>query len=287
MVAVFLFYFVLATEEKKVFKTILEVAMFTETTCNIDWFTPRKEVVGESRSSKCYFTNTDGQNKITWSSSYQKCEEMNGNLLIIENLQEYEWIRQVLAVLVGDSEFSWYINAHSYIYNSKGTAWADGSLFNYTTILDHECEINSLASQDCGNESARCDCLEILQNGSFKRVFCDRDMNKGFICEMNAKNNMQLGNSFERKVIKFSPKCSKEIIDRDRWEQNELKINHTTYYYKFIEGSIAWNLAWHECRSEGSDLLWIENEDEFKWIGEKIRARKNLSPSSWWLNVRR
>ena len=135
---------------------------------------------------------------LTWFEALELCREEPGraSLLSIDSLTEIGWLVEQLHVIstsINQSksveEQRWYVNAHRYLYNMKGPAWASGRLvefdlpqrrrvtpkacFRHQTQFLAQGECFAVARNSSGTELVDVNCTEIEAS----RVICKRAIN--------------------------------------------------------------------------------------------------------------
>ena len=135
---------------------------------------------------------------LTWFEGLELCREETGraSLLSIDSLTEIDWlIGQLNAITASNNESKsvevqlWYVNAHRYLYNMKGPAWASGRLvgfdlpqrrrvtpktcFLHNTEFFSEGECFAVARNSSETELVDVNCTEI----EARRMICKRAIN--------------------------------------------------------------------------------------------------------------
>lgn len=111
---------------------------------------------------------------LTWFEALELCREEPGNssLLSLESLSEINWLVHQMNALSqyhsrSDEEYLWHVNAHRYLYNMKGSAWASGRLVGIDLPLFRRVEPKKCLRYSDSPFVGEGECFAIARNKSF------------------------------------------------------------------------------------------------------------------------
>ena len=226
----------------------------------------------------CYKWNWDRGAAGTWTGTRFHCRNLSAHLLWFDSTEEFELILQTLRTLInstgttdstGSAEKSVevYLNAHGYIYNVEGAAWATGDLLNQSRFGPS----TDFGSLSCERDSLRLDCYSLNASGHFRRRHCLDSLSARFICKRPENGSLFPGSPLLR-----PPECStctdrtnkfngsgwllssnQRITHRDALPfQTGFNVTRSNYFHvhtKLTEEKY-WYRAYHACRDLKSDL---------------------------------
>ena len=166
----------------------------------------------------CYKWNWDRGAGGTWTGTRFHCRNLSAHLLWFDSAPEFEFILQTLRILVINSTRSAdstnstgttnipeeaveiYLNAHLYIYNSTGAAWATGQLLEDRRFGD----FLDFSTRKCKSYmEPTADCFVLNQRGQISCRNCLDNLPARFVCKRPEK-----GSVFPGRPLLRPPECS-------------------------------------------------------------------------------
>ena len=284
-----------------------------------DWVRPRTSA-GVGASAFCYSFHRSHA-PLTWPEAVFHCRALHWNAgsLTIEtstqapagagaellwlsesDLAEAQWaVRAARAVATdvalargGSAEGSnatktlLLLNAHRYIYNARGPAWASGELLSGRASANGSTATAAAGSGEdlvcnthtADNETSECYVLE-LQNGRTLAFRCTDSLQDALVVckrrsrpasEVVSPTNSSISNTTAAPELQLPrpPHCvdtiSSSTTDVSRfnepgWTERRVRPGLSAFYYQDPAARPAtWVHAYHSCRNLGADLLWLE-----------------------------
>ena len=232
----------------------------------------------------CYYFGYDDSISYSWYDAYRSCHREGGELLVVENEQEGNWIREITMKLKywtgshsedGNAE-SWFLNAHLLMYNETGAAWGDGRLLTGLVGSFYN-KIRAYSVDWCGTSTIMNCYFWHKSSSELRNTHCSTKISKaGFICKKDLYQNLEMDPkrpcSYEEAKNKVCP---------PGWNEPAIPLTHTPYCYKFGQVSKTWYGANLHCKSENGELLYIENSRETNWIKEKVSQLYEVRRRIW------
>lgn len=185
------------------------------------------------------------------------------------------------------------LNAHRYIYNASGAAWASGELLavgattNKSRAPGEDLVCHSHAAD---NETADCFALELSAGRNYAFSCADVLQNTLVVCKRRARQTSRAASSTASPTavsvaalpeLPRPPHCvdtiSSSTTDLSRfagpgWTERRASPGLSAFYYQDPAARPAtWVHAYHSCRSLRADLLWLEVRAHFLYVLYRIQ----------------
>ena len=197
---------------------------------------------------------------VTWFEALNECRKAGAELSAIETQREYEWILKRLQKMQFQSEnasLEFFVNAHKYLYNSEEPSWKDGSpieKYRKTVIIDNN------HTKACDDER---ECYLLTTNDKFVAISCSvRYEYTGIICKKPFQNETKVCDT----TCSYDHKCDPE------WSSLEADSPHCYRIFPEFDDVGNWYESRSVCKQHESELVDIENKDEFKLVKDWIIA---------------
>ena len=241
------------------------------------WFKPLR------RSSFCYKFFWNANKKVSWTAARYHCRNitvlsqpmstdvfayMGSNLIWIENEEEEKFVLELLRLAArmekehaGKQKVAVWVNAHGYIYNRNGIAWANGNLID---SYDRFHRVDSKIDLD------RIDCISLNEDGLLWGRTCESLLPAGIICKQ-----ADLSGSTSATKVLLPPECIRCIskptdIKLLQLTNKKLSIESERTYFIAVEINGSWVDAYHKCGEHGLEFAWFQNLEEFSSAFDQI-----------------